>query len=173
MTTNGVQELDYVQAKQLMRGIFRRESLDVGVFVDRGWGDAPLQITIIVNGDGQRPVASLSRETYQQLLADGIVGENTLRTHKARKFHQFKGSSWQNRVMDVAADFPKLSVHQQECVRRATLRVARKGLSQRAKPAATSGWSREYELALPVAGLKLTFGYNDWSGRYLQSVVAL
>lgn len=69
----------------------------VAVFWDRGWGDDdidgnPLEISIIVDGKGQQPLAYITSATYRQLLDDGRIDENSsLLTHKARKLHVFTG----------------------------------------------------------------------------------
>lgn len=64
----------------------------VSVFWDRGWGDAgqTAEISIIVDGDGQQPKALITPEVYRDLLAQKIVGENSLKTFKARRVHDFK-----------------------------------------------------------------------------------
>jgi hypothetical protein len=64
----------------------------VSVFWDRGWGDhgQTAEISIIVDGNGQKPHAHLTPAVYQALVADKVVGENTLMTYKARRVHDFK-----------------------------------------------------------------------------------
>lgn len=64
----------------------------VSVFWDRGWRDSgqPLEISIIVDGDGQDPKAWITREVYQELLPTGTIQPNSLKTFKARKLHDFK-----------------------------------------------------------------------------------
>lgn len=63
----------------------------VSVFWDRGWGDSgqPLEVSIIVDGNGQNPKALLSREIYQELLDEGVIRANSLQTFKARKLHDY------------------------------------------------------------------------------------
>lgn len=64
----------------------------VSVFWDRGWGDSgqTAEISIIVGGNGQEPKAFITPEVYRDLLAQKIVGENSLKTFKARRTHDFK-----------------------------------------------------------------------------------
>jgi hypothetical protein len=64
---------------------------DSEVFVDRGWGDAPLEISIIRDGNGQKPLAFITHETLKQLQAEGLLGPNCLMTYKARKLYPFIG----------------------------------------------------------------------------------
>lgn len=63
----------------------------VSVFWDRGWGDSgqPLEISIIVDGNGQNPKALLDKEIYRELLDSGVIRPNSLQTFKARKLHDF------------------------------------------------------------------------------------
>lgn len=63
----------------------------VSVFWDRGWGDSgqPLEVTIIVDGNGQMPKALLNREIYEDLLERGVIRDNSLQTFKARKLHDY------------------------------------------------------------------------------------
>jgi hypothetical protein len=65
----------------------------VSVFWDRGWGDSGqvADISITVDGDGQMPIARITDDVYRDLLAQGIIAPNSLRTYKARKSHDFKG----------------------------------------------------------------------------------
>ncbi len=64
----------------------------VSVLWDRGWGDSgeTAQISVIVDGDGQRPMAWLTPEVYRELVADATVAANSLKTFKARRVHDFK-----------------------------------------------------------------------------------
>lgn len=64
----------------------------VSVFWDRGWGDSgqPLEISIIVDGNGQKPLAWITREVYQELRDQQVIRENTLQTFKARRLHDFR-----------------------------------------------------------------------------------
>jgi hypothetical protein len=64
----------------------------VSVFWDRGWGDSgqTAEISIIVNGNGQEPLAWLTAEVYRALRDQRTVGENTLMTYKKRRVHDFK-----------------------------------------------------------------------------------
>lgn len=61
----------------------------VSVFWDRGWGDSPLEISIIVDGNGQNPKAVISKEIYHDLLDLGAIRTNSLQTFKARKLHDY------------------------------------------------------------------------------------
>ena len=62
---------------------------DSEVFVDRGWGDAPLKISIIRDGNGQKPLAFITYDTLKQLQTSGLLGPNCLVTYKARKLYPF------------------------------------------------------------------------------------
>jgi hypothetical protein len=62
----------------------------VSVFKDRGWGDAPLELTIIVDGDGQNPKAHITPDVFKQLRADSTIGPNSLMTYKKRSVHDYK-----------------------------------------------------------------------------------
>jgi hypothetical protein len=64
---------------------------DVGVFWDRGWGDdrQKTEITVIVDGDGQIPLARIDPDVYRDLVKDELIGENTYGGFKARRFHDF------------------------------------------------------------------------------------
>lgn len=79
-----LQTLDFDAAVDLMR---RTEDPDV--FTDRGWGDQPLEITIISCGDGQSPLAKITQETLDRMKREKVVGPNCLRTHKARKLYPY------------------------------------------------------------------------------------
>lgn len=65
---------------------------DVAVFWDKGWGDADtaLEISVIVDGDGQWPYAYLTESVYERLVVFGVVAPNSLRTFKARKLHDYE-----------------------------------------------------------------------------------
>jgi hypothetical protein len=64
----------------------------VSVFWDRGWGDSDqaVEITIIVDGNGQQPKAWITPDVYRGLRDQNIIGENRLMTFKARRVHDFK-----------------------------------------------------------------------------------
>lgn len=72
--------------------LLRKEHEWVSVFWDRGWGDSgqPLEISIIVDGNGQKPIAWITKEVYKELLATGVIEPNTLQTFKARRLHDFQ-----------------------------------------------------------------------------------
>ncbi len=84
------QLISYEECIELMKNLYQ-QTHDVSVFYDRGWGDSPLNISIITDGYGSRPHAYISYETYQKLLNNNIIGQNDLRTFKARRNHQYKG----------------------------------------------------------------------------------
>lgn len=64
----------------------------VAVFWDRGWGDSgqPVDISIIVDGDGQNPKAWITPDVYTELLKQHTIAPNSLQTFKARRIHDFK-----------------------------------------------------------------------------------
>ena len=62
----------------------------VSVLWDRGWGDSPLEISIITGGDGQSPHAHITTDVYRALVDGGAVGPNSLRTYKARRNHNYE-----------------------------------------------------------------------------------
>lgn len=72
----------------------------VSVFWDRGWGDSgqPLEVTIIVDGNGQMPKALINRKIYDDLRERGVISPNSLQTFKARKLHDFCGPDDRSRV---------------------------------------------------------------------------
>ncbi|HEY2086318.1 MAG TPA: hypothetical protein VGH54_09865 [Mycobacterium sp.] len=72
----------------------------VSVFWDRGWGDVgtPLEITIIVDGNGQQPKALINAEIYNDLREREVIDRNTLQTYKARKLHDFCNPDDRSRV---------------------------------------------------------------------------
>lgn len=72
----------------------------VSVFWDRGWGDVgnPLEITIIVDGNGQMPKALIDATIYEDLRQREVIDRNTLQTYKARKLHDFCSSYDRSRV---------------------------------------------------------------------------
>jgi hypothetical protein len=70
----------------------RKEHDWVSVFWDRGWGDSgqKAEISIIVNGNGQKPLAYITKSVYKELLSSGVIEPNTLQTFKARRLHDFR-----------------------------------------------------------------------------------
>lgn len=86
-----MKETNYRQAIDLMDSI-KKETDDIGIFIDNGWGDSeqPTYYTIIKDGDGQKPLAWISKDTYDLLRENNLVGPNRLQTFKARRFHYFK-----------------------------------------------------------------------------------
>lgn len=80
---------DYVSNdfEECIKTLLRVEEPEI--FVDRGWGDAPLAISVISDGDGQFPYLYITRNVYDELLSKGYIGNNVLETYKARKLHIF------------------------------------------------------------------------------------
>lgn len=62
----------------------------VSVFWNRGWGDSPTDISIIVDGDGQNPRAQITRDVYTTLVSNQVIGANTYVGFKARRIHDYK-----------------------------------------------------------------------------------
>ncbi len=62
----------------------------VSVFWDRGWGESPLEISIVVGGNGQDPKAHLTDEVYRALRSAGTIPPNTLKTFKSRRLHDYR-----------------------------------------------------------------------------------
>lgn len=64
----------------------------VSVFWDRGWGDSGqvAEISIIVDGNGQKPKAFVTPEVYKELRDRKLIASNSLKTYKARRVHNFK-----------------------------------------------------------------------------------
>lgn len=67
---------------------------EVGVFWDRGWGDRDEtpDISIITDGNGQKPHARITSDAYDELLSREIVRANSYRGYKDRRYHAFKES---------------------------------------------------------------------------------
>lgn len=83
--------IDYNAALKLMN-VLQTGYDNIEVFTDRGWGDDPQRkraYHIIIDGNGQEPVAEISKETFQKLRKNGFLGENILETYKARTLHAF------------------------------------------------------------------------------------
>lgn len=59
------------------------------IFLNRGWGDMPLAISIINDGDGQFPYLYITKKVFDQLKEKELIGDNVLQTFKARKLHCF------------------------------------------------------------------------------------
>lgn len=85
-----LKELNYDEAIAKMKSLSKKSKY-VSVFVDGGWDRAnnPYSITIITDGNGQKPHASISKETLKKLRDNGILGGNCLITYKARKDYPF------------------------------------------------------------------------------------
>lgn len=88
-----IKELDYEKAVALMKKLYsyKKYEKDVSVFIDRGWGYSGEVATyeIITCGNGQDPHARITKETFDELFKNKIIGGNTLITYKARKNHPF------------------------------------------------------------------------------------
>ena len=84
---------DIAEAVDLMAALSERYEW-VAVFWDRGWGDSgqKAEISIIVDGDGQMPLAWLTPELYADLLNCRAIAPNSLHTFKARRLHDFLGA---------------------------------------------------------------------------------
>ncbi len=80
------------EAASLMAKLANRFD-DVGVFHDRGWGSAPLEISIIVDGSGHTPIALLTEDVYGELFDQNMIGPNILHTAKVRRFHAYTGKA--------------------------------------------------------------------------------
>lgn len=81
--------VDAAGAIAMMQGFVDAGKKWVSVFVDAGWGDSPLHITIICDGNGQKPHARMTKETKDELLRMRRIGPNSLHTYKVRKCHDF------------------------------------------------------------------------------------
>lgn len=64
----------------------------VSVFWDRGWGDSgqTAEISIIVGGNGNQPLAWITPDVYLELRERKLIAANSLKTFKARRIHDFK-----------------------------------------------------------------------------------
>lgn len=85
-------EVAYNEAIKIMEDI-KKETEDVGIFTDRGWGDDPSIETaydIVRDGHGSKPIAWITKETFDLLIKNKEIGENILQTYKARTFHLFR-----------------------------------------------------------------------------------
>lgn len=161
--------LDYAAAAALMHKIFEKQTLDVSVFVDGGWGDRPTNISIIADGDGQNPLAYVSKETYERLQASRVIGQNNLRTYKSRFNHPYVGHGLAEKclpLMDsVARYFPRMSLAEKGAVLRAVSQYMENGRDE--------SWPQDkdglYKVLLADVGLVLKFGWSP-SGRFLSSI---
>lgn len=61
----------------------------VSVFWDKGWGDSPLRISIIVDGNGQEPKAYITADVYRALVGTRAVGKDSYGGHKKRRIHDY------------------------------------------------------------------------------------
>lgn len=76
----------------------------VSVFWDRGWGESPLEISVIVGGNGQDPKAYLTDDVYRALRAAEVIPPNTLKTFKSRRLHNYKTPPEPERTGPTAND---------------------------------------------------------------------
>ena len=84
--------VSYDEAVSIM-DIERKETEDIGIFTDNGWGDDPDCIRtyhIVKDGNGQKPIADITKETFDSLISNSLIGSNILQTFKDRTFHNFK-----------------------------------------------------------------------------------
>lgn len=81
----------YHEAVDLLHELGRTHDW-VSVFWDRGWGDSgqKVEISIIVDGDGQNPKAWITPEVYRELRDAKVIGDNTYMGYKKRRLHDFK-----------------------------------------------------------------------------------
>lgn len=65
---------------------------EIGLFWDNGYGEEIGEVTpiidIILDGDGQHPIGSITENLYKELLDKRLINENTLITYKPRKYHK-------------------------------------------------------------------------------------
>lgn len=83
--------VNYDEAISIMEKI-KKETDDIAVFTDHGWGDDPsmeTEYTIIRDGDGQNPLAHITQNTFARLREEGLIGPNRLQTFKARTLHYY------------------------------------------------------------------------------------
>lgn len=88
-----MKDVDYDEAIRIMSGI-KKETSNIGIVTDRGWDDDPTTETtysIIKDGHGQKPLAYISKDTFDRLRKNNEIDENCLLTYKARTFHLFRG----------------------------------------------------------------------------------
>jgi hypothetical protein len=83
-----MKELDYKQSLELLAKLRKRHK-QVAVFVDGGWDGHGYEYTIITGGNGQKPHASMTKETFERLRAAGRLDGNSLVTYKARRLHDY------------------------------------------------------------------------------------
>lgn len=93
--TETIPTLDTPEAARTLLDDLAKSHDWVSVFWDRGWGDGgqTAEISIIVDGNGQEPVAWLTSDVYRTLVADKTVAANSLKTFKARRVHDYKTPS--------------------------------------------------------------------------------
>jgi len=166
--------LDARAAKALMRHIYDTETLDVAVFVDQGWGNLPIQISIIKDGNGQGPVAFITPAAYEELLRAQVIDTNNLRTFKSRKNHQYVGHGWLKTcrvsMQGASMEYPLLSAAQKATVKRAVQRFAKKGTARHWR-ARVDGCVVYYEADYPATGLTIEFG--SYGGRFVGGIYKL
>lgn len=85
-------KINYKEAIDLMLK-YNQDKNEVGVFTDNGWGEGVENdrvFSIILNGDGQNPLAYISRDTFEKLKTNRLIGSNILKTYKDRTYHEFE-----------------------------------------------------------------------------------
>lgn len=74
-----------------------QDGVEVAVFRDNGWGDDPESggsaYDIIMDGNGQISLGSMSKKCFDTLRYKGILEHNTLKTYKDRGYHRFLGGT--------------------------------------------------------------------------------
>jgi len=67
----------------------------VSVFCDRGWGDhgEVAEISIIVDGNGQKPIAYLSTEVYRSSVNRGLPQPGRLRHGRGEQSGHIQGAA--------------------------------------------------------------------------------
>lgn len=75
----------------VMDRLAARYAKTVSVFWDRGWGDSGevAEISVIIDGNGQMPLARLTPEVYDELRSSETIQPNCLHTFKARRLHDY------------------------------------------------------------------------------------
>lgn len=170
MTNMQSKVIDFAAAVALMHKLCETKTLDVAVFYDKGASKQPSDISIIADGDGQKPLAFISEETYSRLQKAAVIGTNNLITFKTRRNHPYLGhgnlEECLPRMQSVARYFPKLSDVEKTAVLRTLYDYVKNG--------APTDWPTDkdnYHIAtLADVGLVLKFGWSMNGGRFLSSI---
>jgi hypothetical protein len=86
-------EIKYPEMKGKLEVLRLAEQLkNPMIFWDKGWGDVgdSLQISLIDDGNGQKPFCFLTRETFDEIQKDGLLHNNSYIGFKARRIYDFK-----------------------------------------------------------------------------------